>query len=170
MFIVAEDPLRPETLPKEDIILATPFGTHIAQFRESKLKMNWQIVKHLLDNGYGVYQTDIFKLWLKQFPNNKIKFSKDTYNNFHKSLNKEMDVFQPELIITLGNHAFNAIQKLNLTSRVKVISFPHSAGTANGKWKELLSNDQNISQPLCTDENKLNYIVKELKNVLSQKV
>lgn len=59
---IAEDPLRQHILSNEEIIFSTPFGTHLKDCREKKLKVYWEITKNLLDNGYNVYLTDILKL------------------------------------------------------------------------------------------------------------
>lgn len=161
VFIVAQDPLRTFKNPQEGVIFSTPFGVHdIRCINDKKLMVNWKVTEWLLKEGYRVYITDVLKLWMKKEKERKERITRDLFENFQRSLLKEIEVFRPELILTYGTQASLLVQQAIQNSRIKNIAFIHPAGTANGKWIKILAN--------CTAENKINYIINKIQNTIKQ--
>ena len=62
---------------KSKIIISSPFGTHSKDRREGYNSLMWKIAKKILATGYGLYFTDINKLWIgKHDPSNSSKTSR----------------------------------------------------------------------------------------------
>jgi len=167
VLIVAEDPLRnfnDDLLikSKEHVLLSTPFATHLSNCRKA-LKEYWGFHNYLLEAGYNVYVTDIHKLWLKKERNNKKEvLPSDLIENFKKIFQFEMEFIKPELVVTYGNTAKNALNEMRLGLDEKVLHFLHPSNTANGSWKKLFLSlkSDNIQ---CTSENKIDYMSKMIK-------
>lgn len=164
IFIVAEDPLRSFEYPQKDVIFSTPFGTHIENCRTNNLRVYWDIIQNILNNDYNVYLTDIFKVWIKRKDSRKEFIKGDLFENFRSSLEQEIDAFSPQLIITYGKPASLLINRMNLSSNIKTISFAHPAPTANGSWKKILTSHYKDNTIQCTADNKINYINSQIKN------
>jgi hypothetical protein len=148
VFIVAEDPLRGEQFRNDPkVILSTPFGIH-----RERIKVYWLILDNLLQKGYSVYLTDIHKLWLKDKDHGKIKLQGALLDNFKRCLKKEIDYFNPELIITYGNPAKDSIEGMQLSTQVS--SFLHPSPSANASWKKIFVN----TALRCTADNKSAHI------------
>ena len=162
VFIVAEDPLR--DCNHKDVILSTPFGTHLSKIRNGKLNIYWKVIEYLVDRKMNVYVTDVNKLWLKRSDSKKEYFPADLEQHFYEALQKEISLFNPLLIISFGNVANRMAERLE--ARAKQIAFPHPAGTANGKWKKVLEPYQ--ADIRCTAEEKVKYMTKEIDKLLSR--
>ena len=94
----------------------------------------------------------------------------DLYENFIKTLKYEIRFFNPGLIITYGNSAFRMIDKISLVSSINILSLPHPAPTANGKWRNILQSNSTYasSEMRCTKENKIKYINKQIDKKLNK--
>jgi hypothetical protein len=64
VVIVGQDPLRKSDQRVEEIGIATPYALHLKNCREDlpNTRLYFDLIKVLLDAGYRVYLTDIFKV------------------------------------------------------------------------------------------------------------
>lgn len=175
IMIVAEDPLRSQSDPnlipfRSQILLSTPFATHLDWCRRA-LKEYWDFHSTLLDEGYNVYMTDINKIWIQKDGNSKKeRLPNDLIINFRRTLQAEIEMINPEVIVTYGRPAELALKSFSLDSKQKVIHFPHPSKTANGSWKILLSKWNADPNTRCTGENKLRYMLAHASAVLKREI
>jgi hypothetical protein len=107
------------------------------------------LIKVLLDAGYRVYLTDIFKVWVsKASCDDGIPLKKQDRTRFIQVLKAELEIFEPVAIVTWGKKASNGIKRIQL--EVKHLEFPHPSGAANGAWCKLMGKP-------ATRENWINY-------------
>lgn len=109
VMIVSQDPLRTNHKAGA-LVLSTPFGFHSADYRSISCQNRTlcRFVERLLEEcEVCVYLTDCRKF-----------YTSDTFVNSHKGqfkglfgnvLNDELRAFAPDLIVTLGNYAADAI-------------------------------------------------------------
>ena len=66
--ILGQDPLRKSDKRREEIGIGTPYGMHLKFCRERlrNTRLYFDLIKVLLDEGYRVYLTDIFKVWVSE--------------------------------------------------------------------------------------------------------
>ncbi len=166
ILIIAEDPLRDANTQYPDIIVSTPFGTHLECLREKKLKHYWGITKALLDMGYNIYITDIKKVWIKNQYQKKVAVKGDFLQNFNRSLELELALIDPELIITYGNEAYKSLLELNIFKKQKHVHFPHPTGTANAAWKKLFANYYPGQSVRCFYDKKKDHILNVIKEMI----
>ena len=144
----------------EDISIGTPYGLHHKGSREklTNTKLYFDMVRVLLDLGYRVYLTDIFKVWVcnpeKRYAGSHLP--KEDKTSFLEILEREIAAVNPVKVITWGNNSWNAIRNTNIS---QTLSFPHPSGAANGAWKKLLGQSP-------TNENKLRYFKKGVQQSL----
>ena len=161
VVILGQAPLRKSSNRIEEIGIATPYAMHLKSCREKlrNTRLYFDLIKVLLDNGYRVYLTDIFKIWVSEPSKDKgIPLSKQDYSRFIQVLKAELEIFEPLVIITWGKVASKTIKNLSLD--VKHLEFPHPSGAANGKWREL------IGKP-ATRENRINFWKQQISGYLS---
>jgi hypothetical protein len=142
VFILAQDPLRKETNEHGRIILSMPFAPQLRTYREKQGKVCWQFTQFLVEEGYDVYYTDLYKIWIKGS-----RVPRDLVRKFHKALSCEIETFKPDILITLGEKAKRAASKLN--KNIGLLGLPHPSGSNNGWWKG--------QQGSASDEFKLYY-------------
>jgi hypothetical protein len=71
IVLLGQDPLRDESyfhVPSEDpyVVIGTPYSVHSRSLRQWRNKPRyWAPIKDLLDLGYSIYLTDIFKFWFR---------------------------------------------------------------------------------------------------------
>lgn len=153
--ILGQDALRD---PKElsnyntlrDIILGLPYA--IAFYSNYKqVALYHRLIKDILDSGYDVYLTDIWKSW---DINKQSRFgSWNSSNPHYNCLKCEFTNFQINYVILMGGIAqnkFNAL-KLSLTT----IPINHLSPSANGKWTH-----EHLS---ATQEGKIEYVKSKLR-------
>ena len=147
---------------------------------------------------YNVYITDIYKLFFRVEKQNGWVNSNSisSYTNLTdrngvhihgKILAQEIEIIQPEAIITLGNASRNALLKINTSlgfesqtplgwnedlqsylwaEKIKVIASPHISGAANGAKSEILKNPLNaIIKGNYQNERLAKIIFQKIKNV-----
>lgn len=158
VFIIAEDPLRDFKNPQEGVVLSTPFATHLPGLRHKHLRIYWEVIQELVNHNCNVYLTDLFKLWIKQKDQEKVVFHGDLLTAFYQALEIEIASFHPQLIITYGQPACQAIQRMHLPPTIHHLAFAHPAPTANGQWKKVLQEFYNDPFIRCTIDNKIKYI------------
>jgi len=163
IMILGIDPLRNAGAFKEyDInkqgIIGTPYALHRKSMRERKdgnNKSYWGFIKGMLDKNYGIYLTDIFKVF---FISQNIR----SYNNSdfvgHKEKHldqifaKEIGFIRPDIIIVLGNKPLQLLEKkvIELTGKIAydlehnsipILPMVHLSGLAGGGRKKYISNN-----------------------------
>lgn len=151
IVIIGQDPLRKSDKRVEEIGIATPYALHLKSCREQhrSTRLYFDFIKVLLDEGYRVYLTDIFKIWISKPDNDQgIGLSKKDRDRFIHILEVELKIFEPLAIITWGRKASNTFRDIGLVP--KTLEFPHPSGAANGTWQELMCKP-------ATRENKIDY-------------
>ncbi|MBE9586547.1 hypothetical protein IM792_19015 [Mucilaginibacter sp. JRF] len=165
VVVVAEDPLRNPADPlisasKEYALLGTPFATHLESMRRA-LKEYWDFHHELLNNGFNVYITDINKIWLKATTGTKENIPGDLAEGFKQTLQAEINLLQPDLLVVYGKKAANAIDSMELQISAKRLMFPHPSRTANGTWKKLFSTHYPNVEKNCSSINKVAYMIEK---------
>ncbi|MGG6297810.1 hypothetical protein ACQ4M4_25740 [Leptolyngbya sp. AN02str] len=158
--ILGQDPLRNTETRVEDIEIATPYAMHLKMCREKlrNTRLYFDLIKVLLDEGYRVYLTDIFKVWVSEADKDKaIPLSRKDYPRFANVLRAELEIFKPSVVITWGNVASGTLKSLNLS--INHLEFPHPSGANNGKWRALLG------QP-ATRENRIRFWKQRIGDIL----
>ncbi|NEU80449.1 uracil-DNA glycosylase [Nostoc sp. UIC 10630] len=156
VVILGQDPLRKSDKRVEKIGIATPYALHLKSCREKlrNTRLYFDLIKVLLDAGYRVYLTDIFKVWVSEAScDDGIPLSKKDGSRFIQVLKTELKIFEPLAIVTWGKKASTAIKSIKL--EVKPLEFPHPSGAANGAWRELMGKPP-------TRENRINYWQQEV--------
>lgn len=161
--IIAQDPLRSKTDemlapfgPKfPNPIVGTPFALHYNSTLYKQTDVYRLIICGLLQKGYNVYVTDIWKCWEEGGKRGRWNNS----NPHFRCLAEEINAINPNYVILMGNQAqskFNnkAFQKA-LGKKPTSICVPHPSGAANGTWSKM--------ELSCTPECKADYIVAKVK-------
>ncbi|MEH2354804.1 uracil-DNA glycosylase [Nostoc sp.] len=149
--ILGQDPLRKSDKRVEEIGIATPYALHLKNCREKlrNTRLYFDLIKVLLDAGYRVYLTDIFKVWVSEANCDRgIPLNKKDRTRFIQVLKTELEIFEPVAVITWGKKASSAIRSIEL--EVKPLEFPHPSGAANGAWQKLMGKSP-------TREKRINY-------------
>jgi hypothetical protein len=141
----------------EGIRIGTPYALHVKGCREilKRTKLYFDMVYVLLELGYRVYLTDIFKVWVcnPERPYYGARLPKVDRSRFIKVLKSELQIVKPTALITWGNDAARSASAINLDFHH--LKFLHPGGAANGAWKKLLGKSP-------THVNKLEYWKKEI--------
>lgn len=155
--IVGQDPLRKSDKRVEEIEIATPYALHLKNCHERS--RYFDLLKVLLDEGYRVYLTDIFKIWVSEANSDRgILLSKQDRARFIQVLRTELEIFEPLAVITWGQKASSKVGSMSLA--IKHVEFPHPSGAANGTWSELMSKP-------ATRENRINFWQQKVLSYLS---
>lgn len=132
IMVMGIDPLRNESTfnklnadVNNDVIIGTPYALHIPKARITGTKHYWNFINKLSEENL-VYLTDIYKVFF--YYSNKEKRSydyyKDSYTRNQKDLLlEEIDLINPDLIITFGGESFSQLTKLKaprLTSNINL--------------------------------------------------
>lgn len=90
-----------------------------------------------MDEGYRVYLTDSFKVWVSETDNDKaIRLSKKDDQRFVDVLRAELEIFKPLIVITWGQVASKTFKAFKL--KVNHLEFPHPSSANHHKWSELM--------------------------------
>lgn len=158
--ILGQDPLRKSKKRIEDIGIATPYAMHLKVCREKlrNTRLYFDLIKVLLDEGYRVYLTDIFKVWVSEADEDKaIPLSRKDYPRFADVLRAELEIFKSPVVITWGKVASRALRSLKLN--INHLEFPHPSGANNGRWHELMGKP-------ATRENRISFWKQKIGDVL----
>jgi len=160
IVILAQDPLRKGSKRIEEIGVGTPYSLHEKRCREKGISSNYfDLIKVLLDEGYRVYLTDIYKIWVSQPDKDRcISLSKQDENHFIQILKAELEILAPLTIITWGQKASDAVESLNLD--VRHLKFPHPSNAANGTWLKIIGKSP-------TQENKIEFWRQKVSDYLA---
>lgn len=126
IMIVSQDPLRNRGINGK-ILFSSPFGIHCHDYRNKKNESLMKILQGLWkDNKIVFYLTDFNKLYTQSGGN---ETSIQTLNrqhptivqNFKSILDKEIDLFKPNLIVTLADYTSNNLlgRAINTENRFK---------------------------------------------------
>ena len=106
MFIIARDPQRNHT--NNSLVVGSPFSMVAKGGREAKNNY-WNFIEPLIKN-YRLYITDINKLFILKPTEKKTELTK---LKIHKEiLKREIDLFHPLNIVTIGKDAANAVKEI----------------------------------------------------------
>ena len=159
--IIAQDPLRNSNDPMlapfspffANPIVGTPFAIHYEEAKYPQTNVYRLIIDGLLNKGYDVYVTDVWKCWDK---NSTFRRSKWNANNLHfQCLLDEFASIMPKYVILMGNVANTKINNRvflqSLYNSFSIIKTIHPSGAANRAWAKIL--------PDCQADKKADYIL-----------
>lgn len=120
VMIIAQDPLRKEKdfqrvdSPNEEripgFLIGTPFALHDIRFRRQGNGDNyWDIINALRHKNCHVYVTDLFKVYQRGVDLSKGDIALPFFRNL---LHTEAKIFEPDLIVTFGRKACQALGAL----------------------------------------------------------
>lgn len=163
VILLGQDPRNSNDFEK--IIIGTPYALHVKNCREGtfgRVKIYFDMIYVLLELGYRVYLTDIFKVWVcnPESPYKGKKLPKVDRSRFIGLLKSELQIFKPVALITWGAPAARNMSEMNLD--VPHLKFLHPSGAAGGAWKELLGKSP-------TNVNKLEYWKSEMLKSLASR-
>jgi len=165
VMFIAQDPKRdPKTTRCERITLGTPFALHSPWGRQTGVntRLVFQAVQFWLEKGWRAYLTDVIKLYAFDETRGKARqLPKADRETFYTMLAAEIDIFQPDVIVTIGAPAYHAIQSLQPS--VRTIAVPHFSGSNQKEWKKRLESGQRI-----TNAAKLTWYRQHVKTMLGE--
>ena len=135
-----------------DIVVGLPYAIAFDQDYK-QVAVYHTLIKNILESGYDVYLTDIWKSWTEGNQDKKDEWIDD--NPYKDCLDKEFGDLQIDYIVLMGGVAQKKYQTISHSNNIIDIPVPHLSQTANGKWKKILD-----TKPI-TQQNKFNYIVDE---------
>nr|WP_318780304.1 hypothetical protein [Atlanticothrix silvestris] len=134
------------------MVIGTPYAMHLKDCREKlrNTRVYFDLIQVLLEGGYRVYLTDVFKIWVSKSSNGyrSIRLNQKDCDRFIKVLQGELNIFKPIAVISWGKVANQTVKNLDL--KTNHFAFPHPSGAANGAWRKLLGKSP-------TRENKVNF-------------
>jgi len=135
----------------EGIIVGTPYGLHHKGSREvlKKTKLYFDMVYALVELGYRVYLTDIYKIWVcdPNNPYNGIQLPRADQNKHLGVLKPELLAVNPVAIVTWGQQPAHGVSKISLD--IPHLAFPHPSSAANGAWRRLMNQPATIDNKLA---------------------
>ena len=147
-----KDPLLNGINTKTHIVIGLPYA--IAFDQDYKQVDDYHnLIKDILDGGYDIYLTDIWKSWDKDHKSRLGKWSKK--NPHQKSLLDELNTINADFVILMGNEANNKYASIKPSTPPVQIHIPHISPANNGTWAKILG-----SKPI-TFQNKIDNIRKE---------
>lgn len=185
IMILAMDPLRNKQnngTESNQISFNSPFSIH------QKTKNNYYPSIKQLSEKYDVYITDVFKLFFRNQENQNSVSNQDEkfirLDIHTELLQKEIEIFKPDIILCLGKHPINGLSKIDksivpnstIVSELKNYNFtniptfaiPHASGVAS-KWAKIFmvskNNSEYNSQTYILDA--LNLIENQLNKTIS---
>lgn len=121
--------------------ISTPYALHNCEWREREggTKIYYYFIKHIIDKGYNVYVSNIYKFLL----NSNIKFEQP---KFQEVLLKEIELVKAEIVITFGKLP-SVICANDFQLGKRVLSMPNPSVSANRIWSTILKNKSNNFRP-----------------------
>lgn len=152
----ANDPLLRGINIAKNIVVGLPYAIAFnGNYKQVAVYHN--LIKDILDAGYDVYLTDIWKSWDAC---HKSRLGKWTKGNPHKqSLDAEFNgtCINISYIVLMGGIAQNKFKTMLNTTNIIDIRVPHLSPSANGIWKNKLGGKP-INEP-----NKIDYVKNEMR-------
>ena len=158
IMILEQDPLRRlsefQTIYntsqlQNNAIVGTPNAFHTNPVGFYK-----ELVDNMTTDGWSVYLTDTYKIWSPGLKGGKNRWT----DNEKNLLCKEISCIKPTIVLLCGKEAKKAYDKIQFTSKVKIVGVPHPSGMANRAWVKILG-----TKP--TDANKRDFILKMIRNI-----
>ena len=158
IMILEQDPLRRlsefQTIYntsqlQNNAIVGTPNAFHTNPVGFYK-----ELVDNMTTDGWSVYLTDTYKIWSPGLKGGKNRWT----DNEKNLLCKEISCIKPTIVLLCGKEAKKAYDKIQFTSKVKIVGVPHPSGMANRAWVKILG-----TKP--TDANKRDYILNKIRNI-----
>lgn len=179
IMLVSQDPLRDpkwygdkmnEKFISNDAIISSPFGLQDSHHREKGNggERIWLLVQSLIKRGYNVYLTDCRKYFIFDHKESDKYTTSEKKEIYRDILKKEIEIVNPQLIVTLGHSATNYCKML-LSNDERLSGFlPHLSGAANGAIKLFLkehfnSIPQNIEEQVELYTQYIEQLVNEKK-------
>lgn len=170
LLVVSQDPRRNvDEMKNKEIGISTPFGLHSMEWRSdmSRGLIHWVVVKLFNEsefkNSLSVYYTDVYKFRGVDDKSNNIDSTLDKKNSdiYYKIFNNEIDLFNPTVILLMGDEAKEAYHRVcGDSDKDKEVVIPHPSPSANNKWSKIFNEFKtNIK---CTPDNKIEYIYERL--------
>lgn len=135
-----------------DVVVGLPYATAFDQDYKQVADYH-NLIKTILDGGYDVYLTDIWKSWDKDHKSRLGRWSKK--NPHAITLLDELNIINADFVILMGNEAKNRYASIKPSTPPVQIHIPHLSPANNGTWAEKLG-----SKPI-TFQNKFDHIRKE---------
>lgn len=158
IMILEQDPLRRlsefqkiynTSQLQNNAIVGTPNAFHTNPVGFYK-----ELVDNMITDGWSVYLTDTYKIWAPGLKGGKNRWT----DNEKDLLCEEMSCIKPTIVLLCGKEAKKAYDKIQCTSKVKIVGVPHPSGMANRAWVKILD-----TKP--TDANKRDFILKMIRNI-----
>ena len=149
-----KDPLLNGINTTNDIVVGLPYA--IAFDRNYKqVAVYHNLIKDILDAGYDVYLTDIWKSW---DDNHVSRMGRWSNINPHKQcLEDEFKNLNINYVVLMGGVAQKKFKTIPNPSNVVDISVPHLSPAANGTWKDFLK-DKSVDEV-----NKIEFVKDEMR-------
>ena len=149
-----KDPLLNGINTTNDIVVGLPYA--IAFDRNYKqVAVYHNLIKDILDAGYDVYLTDIWKSW---DDNHVSRMGRWSNINPHKQcLEDEFKNLNINYVVLMGGVAQKKFKTIPNPSNVVDISVPHLSPAANGTWKDFLK-DKPVDEV-----NKIEFVKDEMR-------
>lgn len=132
IVIIGQDPLRSGKWYGEcyDAVVSSPFGQHDSEHRQKGNggKMMKLLIENLVNNGFGVYLTDANKYFVYDHETTDA-FSANHLKIYMDILQKELQLVEPALVVSLGRRAERVCRNMELPN---LLALPHLSGTARG--------------------------------------
>ena len=149
-----KDPLLEDFNTKDDIAIGLPYAiAYDHNYKQVSVYHN--LVKDILDAGYDVYLTDIWKSWDKDHNSRMGKWSKNNPHN--RCSDDEFESVNIDYVVLMGNVAQNKFKTITTPNSVVEIPVPHLSPAANGTWKDILK-----GKPV-EEANKIEFVKGEMK-------
>lgn len=148
----SNDPLLNKIKTNTDVVIGLPYAIAFDQDYK-QVAVYHTLIKNILESGYNVYLTDIWKSWTEGSQDKKDEWIDG--NPYKDCLDKEFGDLQIDYIVLMGGVAQEKYQTICHSNNIVYIPVPHLSPMANGKWKKILD-----TKPI-TQQNKFNYIVDE---------
>lgn len=118
IVLASQDPLRTKN-DDNALTMYTPWGFSSPKTRSRGGKILWPLVEWLCEEGFGVYLTDIWKIWPTL--NGSIAKHEDLIERQKRTLQSEIEAIEAQLWITLGVKAANAARQNNLRDFLDIV-------------------------------------------------
>lgn len=145
IMIVTQDPISRDIKwykDCRDALCTTVFGLHNPIWRNKGNggKRIWLLADKLMGNGYGVYFTDCNKFAIQSTSGKVMTLDRAQEQAYRDMLKDEIEIVKPNLIVTFGRLAHDALQSITQAS-IPVLNLPHFSGQAQGHIKEFFKWD-----------------------------
>lgn len=165
ILIVAQDPLKSSKWYGEcyDAVVSSPFGQHDSEHRQKGNggKMMKLLIENLVNNGFGIYLTDANKYFVHDHETTDA-FSANHLKIYMDILQKELQLVEPALVVSLGRRAERVCRNMELPN---LLALPHLSGTARGAIVKVFPE---LEESGATAENIAKEYADEINRIINQ--